>query len=292
MSIRSSASAGTGSASSSASPPTGVQCTTIAERARGKRSRPARRAPTGCERVARARAPPPRDVRAGAPGPRPRASSDAAAARAEPPAPTISAGRPAGSIPASRSASSMPRPSVRCPSIRPVAEAQRVGGARRDRLRREAVAEERRGLLVRDRDVGADDPERAPVPARRPRAAPPGRGRRRTRSRARARAARRSASPASASARPDRPARMRGRSSRGSPDAVLLDVCGERGVARREEVPALRIARDRDVVQVRHLVRVRGGLDRGEAGVADRRRRQTPELARVVRARGSADRAR
>ena len=118
--------------------------------------------------------------------------------------------------------------------------------------------------------------QRARPPRRRPRRRTPS-----SASRARARRTRRSASAARASARPDgraaRRARVisRSRASRGTASNAV--------VARGEEVvQVVGLAREVEVVDLR---RVRGRLDRGEAGVRDRRRRQARPVARVVRRR-------
>src|SRR5207247_3642429 len=87
----------------------------------------------------------------------------------------------------------------------------------------------------------------------------------------------RSASEASASARPDGPAARRAHSPVPVLDFLVLEV----PEARREVVMhPVRLAEE---VEIADLRRMGGSLHRGEAWVADRRRRQTEELPRVVR---------
>ena len=114
---------------------------------------------------------------------------------------------------------------------------------------------------ARDRGDGILDVERRVVPVA-----------------ARRRRTRRSASAATATAPPGGRA---GRCASQQPYPCWHSYCVERRAARREEVVHLvRLAHEIEVVDLR---RMRGCLDRRQARVRDRRRRQPGELARVVR---------
>ena len=213
------------------------------------------------------------------------------AARAEPPAPRTRARcrRAARAAPRSARSRRCSRPRSRR------REAERVRGADLARRLGGAVGERQRRELVRDGDVDAGEAlcgqradQRLELARARPRSP-----RSSTRRRARARPARRSASPASASGAtgwPRTASRMRS-----APAAARQHSVGESalGLQRRlvlglglrelllgldEDVLAAGARLDHEVEAV-GLRRVRRGLDRGEARVADRRRRQ----ARVER---------
>ena len=173
------------------------------------------------------------------------------------------------------SAATRPSPSVRSPRSAPSGrEAERVDGPRVARLVAQLVAQRDGGGLVRQRDVGAVEAERREAADGRAEIGRAPRAARRRRGRARAPRRPRCACAASASARPGRRSRRRRASRpRSSCRVRLLEVL-EVGERAREVVAPLRVARDRDVVQVRHLRGMRRGLQRGQPGIADRRRRQ------------------
>ena len=163
-----------------------------------------------------------------------------------------------------------------------VGEAERVGGADLARRRGSSIGDRQRGELVRDGDVDPGEPvaRQASGPGPRTARARPRSPRSSTRPPARARPGPRSASPASASARPV------GRGPRGAASAVgrraalglqrlLIGGFGGRELllGLDEDVLAAGARLDHEVVGV-GLGRVGGRLDRRQAGVADRGRRQ------------------
>ena len=195
-----------------------------------------------------------------------------------------------------------PTASVFSASIRPSLNVSVLAAPISARRGGRLVGGGQRGELVRDGHVDAGEAargKRGDQRARSPRARPRS-PRRSTRARGRARRARRSASRASASGRPV----GRGRRGAASAEATAAQhsvgeppsackrglILGLRGGELRlglDEGVLVAGARLDHVIEVVRLGGVRGGLERGQAGVADRPGRQAGVDPRVVRRVGS-----